>query len=117
MSVALISGIVVPHWKLTLIAASIVPRATCGKFSAAFASCSEPKSWTSTWPFVRCLTSAAKALEQLRHVVRRRHLMRDAHHHGLLRAAVMGSDRHGRENGEAMAGERKRHGDLLAMDG
>ena len=42
ISVALISGIVVPHWKLTLIAASIVPRATAGKFSAALASCSEP---------------------------------------------------------------------------
>src|SRR6476620_588129 len=65
MSVALISGIVVPHWKLTLTAASMLPRATCGKFSAAFASCTEPKSWTSTLPLVRAFTSAAKPCSSL----------------------------------------------------
>ena len=52
MMVTLISGIVPPHWKLRIAAASILPLATAGWFWFGLKSCAAPKFCTSTRPLV-----------------------------------------------------------------
>src|SRR3990172_13371314 len=59
MMLTLISGIVPPHWKFSMMAASILPLATAGWFWLGLNNCAAPKFWTSTRPLVAALTSLA----------------------------------------------------------
>ena len=59
ISVTFISGIVPPHWKLSMIADSILPPATAAWCWFGLNSCAAPKVCTSTLPPESALTSAA----------------------------------------------------------